>query len=197
MRPNQQRYRTQAARGSIGLVLAIGLSACLGGSGGGGHSNAPRQGELCIAPDHGSSKACAGNVRFDCEEEDIILEDGTQGTESRWAFDEDCADKGKICRNGACEDGPDPAPTCENVAGSWRFAMHCDPGQAGRTFTVLQTACDLVSNDGGFTGKVKANGELKIEGTQNGQDYKCEGTVNATTFTLICSGTCGVSGTHN
>jgi hypothetical protein len=190
--------RAAAHRLGTGVALAFGLTACLGGGGGGGDSSTrPREGELCEAPDNGSGKACVGTVRFDCEEEDITLPDGTAGTESRWAFDDDCADEGLTCQDGACVAGVTPEPTCANVAGSWRFDVHCDPAQVGRTFTVVQTACDLVSNDGGFEGKVKANGDLKIEGTQNGQPYDCEGTVNTTNFTLTCTGSCAVTGTHN
>jgi hypothetical protein len=190
--------RAHAHRFTLGLMLlAMAQVSCLGG-GGGGNGSTPRDGEVCDRPDNDSGKACVGTVRFDCEEQDTVDADGNKtGTgEYRWAFDDDCADDGKTCSDGKCVEGPASSP-CPQVSGGWRFDVHCDPAQVGRTFTVTQTGCDLVSVDGGFDGKVKANSDLEIEGTQAGSDFECEGTVGAASFLLNCTGNCEVSGSRN
>ena len=187
--------------GWSGLVLGVclALSGCLGGGGGGG-GNSPKEGELCEPPDNENGKACVGTVRYDCEEEPIIGPGGEEtGTEFRWEFDEDCADKGEICRDGQCVDAP-ANTTCASVAGRWTFTGHCDPAELNRSFTVTQDGCDIASPDGAFRkGDLKPdNTDMKIKGTTPaGEDFECEGTVSGGTFSLDCGNGCLVTGRRN
>jgi hypothetical protein len=92
----------------------------------------------------------------------------------------------------ACSSASSGSGKCADVSGTWSFANHCETSYVGKTTTVTQQGCSFTASDPVLGSPINGSVSGDTNVTFSVDTMTCSGSLDGSTITLTCGGTCAV-----